>query len=106
MGGDSLGLLSAGLPEIEGSFYGAKKSSNEWEASGAFYVINTSGTGYGAGNVSNPYISFNASRSNVIYGKSDTVQPPAILLLPQIKYQYLICAIKAKLSGKTLSLLP
>ena len=30
-------------------------------------------------------IDFNASRSNPIYGKSDTVQPPALTLLPCIK---------------------
>ena len=31
-------------------------------------------------------IDFNASRSNTIYGKSNTVQPPALTLLPVIKY--------------------
>ena len=29
---------------------------------------------------------FNASRSNTTYGKSSTVQPPAIKLVPQIKF--------------------
>ena len=29
---------------------------------------------------------FNAARSNPIYGASDTVQPPAIQLIPQIRY--------------------
>ena len=31
-------------------------------------------------------IDFNASRSNEIYGSADTVQPPAIRLIPQIKF--------------------
>lgn len=31
-------------------------------------------------------INFNASRSNEIYGSADTVQPPALSLIPQIKY--------------------
>ena len=31
-------------------------------------------------------IRFNASRSNILYGASNTVQPPAISLLPQIRY--------------------
>ena len=31
-------------------------------------------------------ITFNANRANAIYGKSDTVQPPALCLLPQIRY--------------------
>ena len=62
---------------------------------------------YGASETT-PYtnLCFDASRSNPIYGNAETVQPPTIMLIPQIKYQYLICAIKAKLSGKTLSLLP
>lgn len=31
-------------------------------------------------------IGFNASLANAIYGTSNTVQPPAICLIPQIKY--------------------
>lgn len=34
----------------------------------------------------NGTVTFDASRSNSIYGASDTVQPPAITLIPQIKY--------------------
>lgn len=81
-----MAVKSAGLPEIEGTFYGAKKEHNVWEAAEAFYVIDTSGTGYGAGNVSNPHIGFAASRSNVIYGKADTVQPPALSITLQYKF--------------------
>ena len=56
-------------------------------AEGAF--VAESGQGY----ASNAYLSdrhttvtFDARRSNLIYGNSDTVQPPAIQLIPQIKY--------------------
>lgn len=31
-------------------------------------------------------INFNANKSNAIYGNSDTVQPAAIFLIPQIKF--------------------
>ena len=31
-------------------------------------------------------VNFNAADSNAIYSKSSTVQPPAITLIPQIKY--------------------
>ena len=31
-------------------------------------------------------ILFDASKSNFIYGSSTTVQPPAIVLIPQIKF--------------------
>lgn len=44
---------------------------NDGYCTGAFY---STGTG------------FDASRSNPIYGASDTVQPHALLLIPQIKY--------------------
>lgn len=35
---------------------------------------------------SNNKIILDASRSNPIYGSSDTVQPPSLVLLPIIKY--------------------
>lgn len=31
-------------------------------------------------------LNFNAANSNVIYGASNTVQPPALSLIPQVKY--------------------
>ena len=31
-------------------------------------------------------LDFNAANSNAIYGSSETVQPPALSLIPQIKY--------------------
>ena len=39
------------------------------------------GTDWGAGR-----LNFDASDSNAIYGASNTVQPPALALIPQIKY--------------------
>ena len=37
-------------------------------------------------NTDAPVIKFDASKSNPIYGSSDTVQPPALTLIPQIRY--------------------
>ena len=37
------------------------------------------------GNLSSIII-FNATDANAIYGSSDTVQPPAISLIPQLRY--------------------
>ena len=31
-------------------------------------------------------LDFNAANSNIIYGAAQTVQPPAIALIPQIKF--------------------
>ena len=79
--------VAAGLPNIVGRIamrYGVIKG----EASGAFSVSagedNTSSTYTGSQPAS--YFSFNAGSSNAIYGNSTTVQPPAIQLIPQIKY--------------------
>ena len=58
-------------------------------STGPFYdgyndVENVIGT-VNPGGTSN-VIGFDAKRANAIYGKSSTVQPPALVLLPQIKY--------------------
>lgn len=37
------------------------------------------------GNLSSVIV-FNATDANAIYGSSDTVQPPAISLIPQLRY--------------------
>lgn len=66
--------LAAGLPNIVGKFDGAGNQDGEPE--GAFY---SDGSVKGAGTSGSDFIlRFDASRSNPIYGNSDTVQPPAI----------------------------
>lgn len=79
-GGDSLAVKAPGLPNITGTSLIAG-----YNASGAFY--NGSSAGYNANNNrTNKQLLFSASNSNSIYGASTTVQPPAIVLLPQIRY--------------------
>ena len=91
-------VKSAGLPNITGKFgltdndavglnYGV--SANPILCSGAFSTESISGiTGLNAdGQGSMGKINtFDASLSNSIYGNSTTVQPPALTLLPCIKY--------------------
>ena len=87
-GGDPTKSVVAGLPNISGGLGGIYSSfSNPFE-SGALYYSN-------AGEArqlvlqdgsAKSTINFNAAKSNTIYGKSTTVQPPAIALIPQIKY--------------------
>lgn len=95
MGGDNIKAIAAGLPNIQGSFI-------EFNASMGDIIIQKEGSFFDGGRVNKTnehYLSpssanvdfgfktiFNASYSNVIYGASSTVQPPAIMLLPQIKY--------------------
>ena len=84
-----MAILAAGLPNIQGSF---QETANRMYFNGNYtgalkemnYERNTlQGTEGGAGD--GGFI-FDASLSNEIYGKSDTVQPPALVLLAQIRY--------------------
>lgn len=95
-GGDNASIISAGLPEISGSFgaAGAPVSrGNDRDVypsvySGAF-GIQGGRTHWSGSHVTNASstdeMTFSASSSNPIYGRTDTVQPPTILLIPQIK---------------------
>lgn len=61
--------------------------SNAWYVgdSGALYK-GSAGQGCGGAAANGVRIYFDASRSNAIYGNSETVQPATITLIPQIKY--------------------
>ena len=94
MGGETVKSVEAGLPNIEGSFwplgdYNESVPNNVRQGTeGAFY---TQGRTYGQGlaengAADNARAMFDASRSNPIYGASETVQPPAITMIAQIKY--------------------
>lgn len=85
-------VKEAGLPNISGSFkpFASNQSNGAFAVSGAFYeqksengnyVQNASGTSSVA-----KTIGFQASRSNSIYSKSSTVQPPALTMRFYIKY--------------------
>ena len=78
--------LDAGLPNIKGDL-GSMLTDYGGHFSGAFY---NNGTPRVRGWVGNEYdeirnIGFDASRSNKIFGKSNTVQPPAVKMLLIIK---------------------
>ena len=68
--------IAAGLPNITGLMMGV--DDNSWSYSGAFYQAATGQSSGGTANGSRP--GFDASRSNSIYGKSNTVQPPAYVV--------------------------
>lgn len=82
-------ILEPGLPEIKGDF----QANVQWylgKANNAFSFtdlgsINVPMNASYAPNSGAKY-TFAASNSNSVYGNSDTVQPPAIALIPQIKY--------------------
>ena len=74
-------MVEAGLPNIEGTMSG---DISEGSATGALKITNAYNGSMWSGNTSVPRMrnwSFDASLSNPIYGKSDTVQPPSSLKL-------------------------
>lgn len=86
MGGDNIKAIAAGLPNIKGSTPFVPCFS--YTVSGAFTFIarQAADAGSGSGWSDHGNTDFDASKSNAIYGNSDTVQPPAFALIPQIKY--------------------
>ena len=86
-GGDISTVLEAGLPDITGSFQADQNHIGNI-CNNAF--SKTTGTGYthleNMTSNATSYIEFHASDSNAIYGGNTTVQPPALSLLPQIKF--------------------
>lgn len=73
--------VEAGAPEISGQFGG----NQDIVPTGAFYKVtqNLRNSGSDAYAVK---VAFAASRSSSVYGNSDTIQPPALVLIPQIKF--------------------
>lgn len=84
-GGDSPAVLEAGLPNITGYI---SYICNGTSSSGALsYTVQQYGIGVADSSKANiGRLNLNAQNSNSIYGASYTVQPPAIVLIPQIKY--------------------
>ena len=78
----NLGMtVGAGLPNITGTWHSYGLDNAIRNTTGAFSPATWGGNGYNAhgskaGQID--YINFNASRSNPIYGNSNTVQPEAI----------------------------
>ena len=81
-GGDSCQAIQAGLPNITGLFGNIYAQG----VSGAFYVDANGLQAHADSMWNNSRIGFDASRANQIYGKSNTVQPPSLTLIPQIKF--------------------
>jgi hypothetical protein len=86
----SLNERDAGLPNIEGVVSSLMGTDATDTSTGVFNWNQT--TQYwmeakeNANNKGKSNLHFSASNSNSIYGNSNTVQPPAITLIPIIKY--------------------
>ena len=85
-GGDTPAVIAAGLPNITGSA-GHFNSLIEYVYDGAMYEKSSKYTAdSNAGATQAKEIGFDASHCNKIYGSSNTVQPPALMLIPQLRY--------------------
>ena len=83
-GGADLGMYQEdGLPNITGTFGGSAYGAT---VGGAFSDIGGRSSYERGGGGSNCIVGFDASRSNPIYGNSDTVQPKSVSILPILKY--------------------
>lgn len=84
-----MGIKQAGLPNIEGSFRGAEGVATSYGQLGAFYPRDYDyyipATRMNEKTYPRETL-LDASRSNPIYGNSSTVQPPSIVLIPQLRY--------------------
>ena len=84
-GGDTVAILSAGLPNLSGQIRGVYYAGQD-NANGVFTWATNAWSAVVPNIESAGAISLNASNYNAIYGRSNTVQPPAIVLIPQVKY--------------------
>ena len=92
--GNLMAILAAGLPNITGNVfpttYTGASDGTPIGGDGAFKTVTSRYIAIGKadyfGNGYYPYANFDASRSSTIYGKSTTVQPPAIAVNIFIKY--------------------
>lgn len=97
-GGNDVVSVNAGLPEIHGfwagpvavdekKFFWATDAFSKSSIAPSYTSISWGSHNTNPNNVlMHSNVHFYASSSNTIYGASSTVQPPAITLIPQIRY--------------------
>ena len=76
--------IEAGLPNITGTYRDHDAALEGVEASGCFTVTTATGRGNWNGDDGQHIVSFDASRSSSIYGKSSTVTPASTTLYPWV----------------------
>lgn len=86
-GGDTAAVIEPGLPNISGYFPADTRDLSSSKYGGAFKQTYLNNQTNGSNGNSRTYrYDFAASNSNPIYGRSETVQPAAIVLIAQSKY--------------------
>ena len=83
-GGDNTSIKAAGVPNITGKIGPIDYSGTNNYVDGAFYADGT--TTYGATESGGRrFLRIDASRCSKFYRDCDTIQPPAICNIPQVK---------------------
>ena len=87
-GGESVKSIAAGLPNITGIAlsYGVTRDNTSHPIGAFAHGEQSIGYLMGRTDENTNKLVFDASRANPIYGRSNTVQPPAISMIAQIKY--------------------
>lgn len=87
-GGDTPAKIEAGLPNLEGTINNGFRTFSTTTNNNGLLTWEGKSQVYGSGDLTPGIqnITFNASKYNAIYGNAETVQPPTIVLIPQIKY--------------------
>ena len=85
-GSDNSSVIAAGLPNITGSAATYSENKGFYAPTGALYNSTGGGNRNRGDDGNTNVINIDASRCNSIYGSSQTVQPPAITLIAQIKF--------------------
>ena len=89
-GANDFGYIEAGLPNITGYIDRIRRLNQSFDAGGCFrgqLSISSGDSNYGGGVVRTARFDISASNSNPIYGKSQTVQPPAIKVRVVTRYK-------------------
>ena len=87
-GGDNIGVLNAALPDIAGGFgiSGCSDAAGGYGTGAFSFELGGTAKGTTTAGAGDVRVSFSAAKSNSVYGASTTVQPPALQLVPQIKF--------------------
>ena len=85
-GSDNSSVIAAGLPNITGSAATYSENKGFYAPTGALYNSTGGGNRNRGDDGNTNVINIDASRCSSIYGSSQTVQPPAITLIAQIKF--------------------
>lgn len=73
--GSYYSLAQGGARNYSGALYGAASTTSDWPAVQTETTVRRW-----------EYLYLDASLSSAVYGSSNTVQPPAISLIPQIRF--------------------